>query len=183
MLQHKTVPVSWKAGDGNTLVGYASTFGNTDLGGDVVLPGAFAKTIEDIRASGIPLLADHFGSVSNVLGTIFDASEDFTGLLIKARLSTAPSAQDTAIKLGEGHVSKLSIGYEAMDYSFEDRNGVRVRMLKEIKLWETSAVVFPANPEAVVSGVKPQPLALGLAIDLLGAEIDLALALRDHART
>lgn len=159
-LQHMVVPIEWKAaGDGdedNILVGYASTFGNVDLGGDVVVKGAFAKSVETINAKGggIPLLADHVASTASVLGTIFEAHEDDKGLVIKARISKAPSAQDTAVKLREGHLSKMSIGYETMDEAFEDKDGQRVRLLKEVKLWETSVVVFPMNPKADVSYVK-----------------------------
>ena len=158
-LQHLVVPIEWKAADGedeNVLVGYASTFGNVDLGGDVVVRGAFKKSVETINAKGggIPLLADHVAATASVLGTIYEAHEDAHGLVIKARISKAPSAQDTAIKLREGHLSKMSIGYETMADAWEDRDGRRVRLLKEVKLWETSVVVFPMNPEATISRVK-----------------------------
>lgn len=175
MLEHLVVPVEWKAttdltitpaltrclearkvkaDEGQYLEGYASTFGNVDLGGDVVVKGAFTKTIANIKANGIPLLADHMPTVQSVLGTIFDAKQDAHGLKIKALFSTAPSAQDAYIKGTEGHLSKMSIGYEPMDYAYEDREGMRVRLLKEIKLWECSVVVFPMNPEAVIDRVK-----------------------------
>lgn len=158
-LQHLVVPIEWKAADDeddNILVGYASTFGNVDLGGDVVVKGAFAKSVETINAKGggIPLLADHVASTASVLGTIYEAREDDKGLVIKARISKAPSAQDTAVKLREGHLSKMSIGYETMDEAFEDKDGQRVRLLKEVKLWETSVVVFPMNPKADIAYVK-----------------------------
>lgn len=172
-LEHLVVPIEWKswteaeqlpdewkaeanANDGNTLIGYASTFGNVDLGGDVVMPGAFTKSTTAINAKGggIPLLADHVAETASVLGTINGAFEDDHGLVIKARISQAPSAQDTAVKLREGHLSKLSIGYETMNDSYEDRDGVKVRLLEDVKLWETSVVVFPMNPEATVSRMK-----------------------------
>lgn len=172
-IQRMTVPVEWKSlsdipdgelpaewvelkakDDGNTLVGYASTFDNVDLGGDAVQPGAFTKTLDNIKSNGIPLLADHMMATAYVLGTVADGKEDAKGLLILAPMSKAPSAQDTATKLREGHLSKLSIGYETMAESFEDRNGQRVRLLHEVKLHEVSVVVFPMNPEATVQGVK-----------------------------
>jgi len=156
MLEHLTVPIQWKAaGDAGTLEGYASTFGNVDLGGDVVVKGAFAKTIANIKANGIPLLADHVASTASVLGTIFDASEDETGLKIKAKFSSAPSAQDVRTKLLEGHLDRMSIGYDPVEYAFVDgEDGRQNRKLIEIKLWEASVVVFPMNPEAAVGRVK-----------------------------
>lgn len=35
--------------------GYASTFGNVDRGGDIVMPGAYSKTVKQILDSGRPL--------------------------------------------------------------------------------------------------------------------------------
>lgn len=174
-LERLVVPIEWKAStdDDQTLEGYASTFGNVDLGGDVVVKGAFAKTIANIKANGIPLLADHVPSVNSVLGTIFDAVEDGKGLKIKARFSSAQSAQDARTKLVEGHVNRMSIGYETIKHSFSDKNGQRVRLLEEIKLWETSVVVFPMNPDAVISRVK----SIIATTDL--PEVDYASLLRD----
>lgn len=154
-MERLTVPIEWKATeDSQILEGYASTFGNVDLGGDVVVEGAFTKTIANIKANGIPLLADHMPTVNSVLGTIFDATEDAKGLKIKARFSSAPSAQDARTKLVEGHLNRMSIGYEPVGFTFGEQDGQRVRFLTEVKLWETSVVVFPMNPEAVVSRVK-----------------------------
>lgn len=155
-IETMVVPVEWKAAgdDSGELVGYASTFGNVDLGQDVVVKGAFKSSTADIKANGIPLLADHVASTTHVLGTIYEAREDEKGLLIKARFSSAPSAQDVRTKLLEGHLNRMSIGYEPTAYKFEERDGKTVRLLEEIKLWETSVVVFPMNPEATISRVK-----------------------------
>lgn len=180
-LERLVVPIEWKAtDDAQTLEGYASTFGNVDLGGDVVVKGAFKKTIANIKANGIPLLADHVPSVNSVLGTIYDAVEDGKGLKIWAKFSSAQSAQDARTKLVEGHVNRMSIGYELPDggFKFGDKDGRRVRYLTEIKLWETSVVVFPMNPEAVISTVKSMFDAadLGSEYDALVREAKDALA-------
>jgi uncharacterized protein len=162
-IERMVVPIEWKAtDDDHVLEGYASTFGNVDLGGDVVVRGAFAKTIAHLKANGgIPLLADHVAMTAHVLGTIVDARETRSGgpsgeggLWVKANLSRAPSAEDTRTKMTEGHLSKMSIGYEPMDYAYEDREGQRIRLLKEVKLWESSVVVFPMNTAALIGRVK-----------------------------
>ena len=155
-MERMTVGVEWKASgaDDGTLEGYASTFGNVDLGMDVIEKGAFTDTIRHIKSEGIPLLADHDASTGSVLGTIYDAREDAHGLLIKARFSSAPSAQDVRTKLVEGHLTKMSIGYEPQKFAFEDRDGQTIRLLQKIALWETSVVVFPMNPQATIERVK-----------------------------
>ncbi|KWT61836.1 hypothetical protein ADL21_11155 [Streptomyces albus subsp. albus] len=150
------VPVAWKAAeeDGNILEGYASTFGNVDLQHDVIAQGAFKNAIPAVRKGQIPLLADHSASVRDVLGTLIDAGEDTKGLKIKAQFASDPDAQAIRQKMLDGHISKMSIGYQPLQWRYETRGEDRVRVLEDIKLWEVSAVVFPANPEAVVSRVK-----------------------------
>lgn len=175
--ERKALPVEWKADPASGgLVGYASTFGNVDLGGDLVAPGAFAATIADIKANGIPLLADHRADTASVLGTIHDAEEDTTGLQVRARFSSAPSAQEVRTKLLEGHLGKMSIGYEALDYAYEQRDGQQVRILTQIKLWEVSVVVMPMNPEAVIAGVKSHPGGVDVDGRLYVADVLLRLA-------
>ncbi len=44
--------------------GYASTFGNEDLGGDIVAQGAFSKTINENKS--VPILWGH--STREVIG-------------------------------------------------------------------------------------------------------------------
>ncbi len=177
-MERKTLAVAWKADATGSLVGYASTFGNVDLGGDVVVPGAFTETVSDLKANGgIPLLADHDPSTGSVLGTIFDAAEDLQGLRIHARFASTQRARDVRQLLVEGHLSKLSIGYQATDYSHAERDGRQVRLLHKVRLWETSVVVFPMNPAAVVTGAKSKagtPLLLDL--DLRLAEEETAVA-------
>lgn len=155
--QTLVVPVDWKAvdnADENVLEGYASTFGNIDLQYDVVAKGAFKNTLARVKKGDVPYLADHMASVRNVLGTLVDASEDSKGLRIKVRFSGDADAQSIRQKMMEGHVTKMSIGYEPMQWRYETRGEKRVRVLEDVKLWEVSAVVFPANPQAVIERVK-----------------------------
>lgn len=155
--QTLVVPVEWKAADGdedNVLEGYASTFGNIDLQYDVVAQGAFKNTLARVRKGEVPYLADHMASVRNVLGTLVEAVEDSKGLRIKVRFAGDADAQAIRQKMMEGHVNKMSIGYEPMQWRYESRGEKRVRVLEDVKLWEVSAVVFPANPEAVIERVK-----------------------------
>src|SRR5688572_26543434 len=128
-------PTEWKAADASgSLVGYASTFGNVDLGGDVVAPGAFAQSLAAVNVAGLPLLADHMATTDRVLGTIFHAEENDHGLVIRARFASTDDAQRVRTKMLEGHLSKLSIGYEALDDHIEDRDGQRVRVLDRVRL-------------------------------------------------
>src|SRR5258707_11802182 len=87
MPEHMIVPVEWKSVSGGPgeLEGYVSVFGNVDQGGDVVLPGAFRNTLRywSKQAQPLPLIADHELSTAGVIGSVRDAREDTTGLLVK----------------------------------------------------------------------------------------------------
>lgn len=140
------------SGDGpGTLEGYAAVFGNVDRAGEVIVPGAFAGSLEDFKSAGF-LCNGH--NWKEELGTIVDAKEDETGLFVKAEFFSTPDAQQVRARLAEkqarGRRQGMSIGYRVK--SAEKRNGVRY--LAEIDVMEASVVTVPANPQAHVSAIK-----------------------------
>ena len=128
--------------------GYGSVFSVIDSYGDVVEPGAFKRTL---RANGsFPLLWSH--DPSKPIG-IITAIEDDKGLKIHGELNLdLVAGQEIRSLIKQGAVRGISIGYEAVKHVFDDKE--KVRRLKEIKLWELSLVVFPANPKSLVSNIK-----------------------------
>ena len=95
--------------------------------------------------------------------------------------ASVASAQEVRTKLREGHLSKLSIGYQPMDWSFEERDGREVRLLKEVRLWEASVVVMPMNPEAAVTAVKGSGGAFAVDDAIASEAALLALAHEESA--
>lgn len=135
--------------------GYASTFGNMDLGLDVVVKGAFKKTLKENKGR-FPILADH--SPYDQIGWNERGSEDDTGLLVegalmlgvqKARERYVLAKKALELKAPAG----LSIGYMTV-LSEPDSQNPRIRMLKELKLFEYSFVTFPMNTQAMVTAAK-----------------------------
>lgn len=135
--------------------GYASTFGNMDLGFDVVSKGAFKKTLKENKGR-FPILADH--SPYDQIGWNERGSEDDTGLLVegalmlgvqKARERYVLAKKALELKAPAG----LSIGYMTV-LSEPDSQNPRIRMLKELKLFEYSFVTFPMNTQAMVTAAK-----------------------------
>jgi uncharacterized protein len=140
------------AGDGpGILEGYAAVFGNVDRAGEVIEPGAFARSLEEFKASGF-LCNGH--NWKEELGTIVDAKEDDRGLYVVAEFFSTPDAQQVRSRLAEkqarGRRQGMSIGYRVK--SAEKRNGVRY--LQDIDVMEASVVTVPANPQAQVSAIK-----------------------------
>jgi HK97 family phage prohead protease len=155
MREHMTVPVEWKAvtGGPGELEGHASVFGNIDQDGDVVLPGAFKKTLADWSRSRqpLPLIADHDLSTAGVIGSVYDAREDDVGLRVKARFSSDPKAQSVRTKMIEGHLKGMSFTYQAVRHFPGPFAGKSARFLQELKLFEVTVSPFPVNELATAS--------------------------------
>lgn len=105
--------------EGRTLEGYASTFGNLDLGDDIIHPGAFAKTLAE-RGGKVRFLWQH--DPSEPLGKPIELHEDARGLFFKAVISDTARGRDALALLRDGAIEGLSIGYE-----HQRRHGFRER--------------------------------------------------------
>lgn len=135
-----------------SFIAYASTFGNEDFGGDVVMKGAFTKSISEKHIDDILLLAQH--DTGEIIGELKSIHEDDKGLLIEGKLfiKDIKRAAETRFLMLKKKLKSLSIGFNIPSGGsfFEDGK----RMLKEINLIEISIVTFPMNPEAAILGVK-----------------------------
>lgn len=151
-----SLPQQFKASDvasTGEFSGYAAIFGNVDLGGDVVLPGAFNGTLKTHRdrKSTPALLWSHDASV--IVGRITELAEDRKGLFMSGKLSldTRAGAEAYAL-LKDDAIGGMSIGYSpgtgGVEYSAE------ARLLKQVELYEVSLVAVPMNPEARITAVK-----------------------------
>lgn len=134
--------------------GVASMYGNVDLGGDIVEPGAF-KEFEKTRDGQIRVLASHDTRAPIGKGIVTDSH---LGLVIKGQLNLAVArARETHALMKDYIIDGLSIGYDVLPGGAEIRDD-GVRVLKALKLWEVSATVFPMNPMAKVSAVKERKI-------------------------
>lgn len=141
------------------LKGYASMFGNIDSHGDIVMPGAFAKSVVDHQARNIKLFSSHSMDARDLLGSVTVLREDERGLYFEADLSQSPSAQDILIKAKEGHLDEVSIGFFLTDSEFvKNEANEPIRLIKEVELIEISLVSRASNPKAKVLVVKNDEL-------------------------
>lgn len=139
--------------------GYASTFGNADSYDDIVVPGAFTKTLKN--NPDFKLLWQH--SMWEPIGMPTMAMEDSKGLFIKGKLPKADTLVSGRVipQLKVGSINSMSIGYRTIKCSYKDEDGIdghTTRMLEEVKLIEVSLVTLPANDQAVVTGFKSSEL-------------------------
>jgi HK97 family phage prohead protease len=134
-----------KALKGREFEGYGSTFGNTDLGGDIVMPGAFTKSLTKKNPK---MLYQH--DPSRVPGVWRTVQEDSKGLYVHGRLIETTLGNDAYVELKEGAIDGMSIGF----ITVKDDGRRNPRKLQEIDLWEVSIVTFPMNESALVDSIK-----------------------------
>lgn len=148
--QVKSIPMELKINEeSRTFEGYASTFGNKDFVDDIVLPGAFKKTImERFPKKQIKVLYQH----REPLGIPLHMEEDSKGLYVKAHVSRTSLGNDVLELMRDGVIDRMSIGYDILQDEKDRDNGAR--LLKELRLYEFSPVTFPANDEAIIAQVK-----------------------------
>lgn len=177
-LEQIVVPLSIKADSINpkdrTFEGLSATW-ELDLGNDRIKRGAFKDTIKEWKASdtGLPLLNSHnHWDINAALGQLIDAEETKDGLWSKWEIIEGPDGDAALLRLrpskitGRSAVGKMSIGYEPLEYSYEEADGGspwdRIRNLIKIGWKETSLVLFPMNPGASIdsSTVKNMMLAM-----------------------
>ncbi len=153
--QRLDIPLTVKSvGDSGEFEGYGSVFGVKDSYSDIIVPGAFAKSLAAWQEKGrLPaLLWQH--NMSEPIGIYTEMREDETGLYLKGRLliDDDPLAKRAHAHMKAGSLSGLSIGYVLNDYDYDNQKDAFI--LKDIDLWEVSLVTFPANDEARISNVK-----------------------------
>jgi HK97 family phage prohead protease len=137
--------------DAGTFVGYASTYGNTDLQDDVIEAGAFAAAINS-QGSGVTLLWNHDGSSPIGKGRISDSK---TGLVCHGSLlMNIPAAQTARSLMVADIVKGLSIGFTIDDPTAVSYDDAGTRHIKSLHLYEISATCFPANQAATITSVK-----------------------------
>jgi len=130
--------------------GLASMYGNVDLGGDIVMPGAFKEFVKT-RDGKIRILDSHNTRAPIGKGEVIDSH---MGLVLRGTLNLKVSrARDVHELMKDGVIEGLSIGFDILPNGMNVRDD-GVRELKELKLWEVSTVVFPMNPMATISAVK-----------------------------
>lgn len=153
MKSNKSLPVEFDAksvrNDGS-FSGYASTFGNVDSYGDIVMPGSFIKSLSVRPPQKVKMLWQH--DSAQPIGVWNTIQEDSKGLFVKGKIlkEIAKGAEAYAL-MKEGVIDSMSIGYMTMESEYT-KNGTR--QLKELGLMEVSLVTFPANDQATVTSLK-----------------------------
>jgi len=132
--------------------GWLEVFNELDSENDIVIPGAFKKTLTERKK--FPLLWNHSSEPEHIIG-VFGGDEGERGLRVEGQINlNFDDAKNLYEKIkwlhSEGIPIGLSMGYRAIKYEYKDIGNKRVRLLKEVKLYEGSITLFPANELALI---------------------------------
>ncbi|WP_370334836.1 HK97 family phage prohead protease [Parvularcula marina] len=132
------------------VAGYAAVFGQPDLTGDIIRPGAFQQSIKKMRklipapSSRVMMLYQH--AADRPVGCWDELKEDSHGLFVRGHLfADTRDGRDLVQLLCGRAVNGLSIGFRPRR-ARRGRDGRRE--LFDIDLWEISIVTFPMAPGA-----------------------------------
>ena len=157
-MKTKEFNVQYKDEGTGSIEGYASTWiRKADSWGDVVAKGAFTKTLKERwnGGKGIPFIWSHqIDNLDSFIGTA-EADEDEKGLHFVATFDDTEQAQKVRQLYKDGRLRKFSFAYDvkaAGVVTLDDNS--KANELRELDLYEISAVTVPANDDAGVVDVK-----------------------------
>lgn len=131
--------------------GYASLFGEPDLGRDLVARGAFQNALRNRPLSHIKMLYQH--DPAQPIGVWKTVREDEKGLFVEGQITLeSPKGDEVLNLMRSGAVDGLSIGFKTVRSKRDRSSGLRT--ILEADLWEISVVTFPMLPSARVAQVK-----------------------------
>lgn len=139
------------------VTGYFASFDTVDSYMDMIVKGAFKKTIIERGPSGtnqIKHLLQH--DCDEPIGFIQVLKEDKIGLYFESKMSSTDDGQDVLTMYSEGIYNEHSIGYRTIkEERVDDANGNLLYFkLAEVKLWEGSTVLWGANSNTPFLGFK-----------------------------
>lgn len=135
-----------------------SRMNNVDLDNDIIVPEAFTKTLTERGPAGKNLvwsLVDHKADMANVIGKPEELYVEGDMLVAITPIVETDKGTDMLKLYEAGLVNQHSIGFSTIKSDWQNEKQ-DVRVIKEVKLYEGSAVLWGANPETPTISVKSQ---------------------------
>lgn len=156
-IQNYLSGASFKDADGKKgiVTGYFANFHNKDADGDIILPGAFKKSISDTGPNSsnprIKHLLNH--NPEQPLGKILILQEDAKGLYYESQVGTHTLGSDFLKMVESDLISEHSIGFRKIES--EKSEDKTANYLKQLQLWEGSSLTaWGANELTPLTGLK-----------------------------
>lgn len=140
---------------------YASVFGNVDSHGDIVHAGAFDRSLKEWAAKGAPIPVHYNHAMfssdpTDNIGFLRVAQEDGKGLKVTPVLDVGDNEKAAHVYrlLKSGRLRELSIGYMPKTYDYSEIDGMEVRNIRDVDLFEVSVVQMASNDQAQVLEIR-----------------------------
>ena len=149
------------AQDTRTISGYAAIFNNIDDAGDMIMKGAFAKSIQERGPNSTTnrkIIALWQHDMDEPIGKITVLQEDDFGLYFEAILDKVPRGDQALEQLASGTLNQFSIGYNYLWDKMEYDSVLNCFVCKEINLFEISVVSLGCNELTGFMGMKASQL-------------------------
>ena len=135
--ENKTVKAVW------------ARFDNVDLDSDIIVKEAVTKTIKERGPKGKNLiysLVDHIADTDHMIGKPSELYVKDDMLIAITKIVETEKGEDMIKMYIGGLINQHSIGFSTIKSDWQDSKQT-VRIIKELKLYEGSAVLWAANPE------------------------------------
>lgn len=135
------------------ITGYFASFGNKDSDGDIIVKGAFARTINATGPTAAQPRIKHLQNhdPGKPIGKILLLQEDMKGLYYESKVGSHALGIDFVKMVESELITEHSIGYKTIrEESKPDGN-----YLNELQLWEGSSLTaWGANMNTPLTGMK-----------------------------
>lgn len=145
---------------------YVAAFGNVDLHDEFMRKGVAEQTISEDGPKGEGLIKLFFNHVE-LLGPCVEVKEDSVGIFFAGQVDDARELDRYLEHCKSGAAKHGSIGFNVRTKAVQQVGTRRAVELTNIKLYEGSPVIWPANVHARMVGVKSL-LAMGIPFDTKG---------------
>lgn len=134
------------------VTGYFSAFGNVDSDGDIMMPGAFKRSIQDWGVEGkqrIKHLLNH--DPSKPLGKLTMLKEDAYGLYYESKVGSHQLGKDFIKMVESGLIGEHSIGFRTL----REQKASNGNEIHDVMLFEGSSLTaWGANEATPLMGMK-----------------------------
>ena len=128
--------------------GYGSIFGNLDSDNDIIEKGAYKRTLKN-NGNRIKYIYNH--QIDKPIGRMKELEEDEKGLRFVAEVPKTTFGKEVLELMKYNIIDENSVGISVLD---NDNKEDGTRLIKEVKLYEVSAVTLAANDQAKILEVK-----------------------------
>lgn len=146
-MEHKSIPFEIKdmSMDSRTAIIAHAVYNNIDRTGDISTKGMFKSSWE--RKDAIDFLFNH--DTGMVGGNVLRTFEDETKAYTEVKFGNWKLGDDMIAMVEAGVMKGASFGYETEKKEFIQKEGRKIRVLKQVRHIETSLLTkTPANPLA-----------------------------------